>query len=313
MFKYQTFCLNNELEKKRNSKRVKSNKGAKLAKQSIEQRIKAIEEAKEKNPCLEKLLEFYKAILLAQREIDSQSGKGTKMNFEDKSKIEELQRKASETRKPIISFLESEIFQEDILIISFLQISDKLPDAAKEELKDFLEALKGKKVSIIDMVTAVIKEDPEFFEKLKREYKVNPKTLLFIASSIIQPFLEEIARQLDQTFLELWWEANCPVCGKKPTVARIKNRKRFLVCSFCGAIYLADLFLCVHCNNLDPNTLGFLTIENEPWFRIDYCEKCKHYLKVIDDDKIKISIPNGLEDVLTLNLDGIAKDAGLLS
>ncbi|MEM2924090.1 MAG: formate dehydrogenase accessory protein FdhE [Methanocellales archaeon] len=284
-----------------------------MAKQSIEQRIKAIEEAKEKNPWLEKLLEFYKAILLAQREIDSQSGKGTKMNLGDKSKIQELQRRASETRKPIISFLESEIFQEDVLIMSFQQISNKLPNAAKEELKDFLEALKAKKVSVVEIVTAVVKEDPVVFEKLGKEYKVNPKTLLFIASSIIQPFLEEIARQLDQAFLEQWWEAQCPVCGKKPTVARIKNRKRYLVCSLCGAVYLADLFLCVHCNNLDPDTLGFLAIENEPWFRIDYCEKCKHYLKVINDDKIKTPIPNGLEDVLTLNLDKIAKDAGLLS
>lgn len=297
--------------KKRNSKRVKSKKGARLAKQSIEQRIKAIEEAKEKNPALEKLLEFYKSIFLAQREIDSQAGKGTKIDFKDREKFEELQRRACESRKPIISFLEREIFQEDILISSFLQISNKLP--AKEEMKDFLEALKARKVSIVEIVNAVIKEEPEVFEKLRQEYKVNPKTLLFIASSIIQPFLEEIARRVDQAFLELWWEAHCPVCGKKPAVARIKNRKRYLVCSFCGAMYLADLFLCVHCNNLDPNTLGFLAIENQPWFRIDYCEKCKHYLKVINDDKIKTPIPNGLEDVLTLSLDGIAKEAGLLS
>ncbi len=282
-----------------------------MAKQSIEQRIKAIEEAKEKNPEFEKLLEFYKAILLAQREIDSQAGKGTKMDF-NKEKIEELQRKSNQSRKPIISFLESEIFLEDILISSFLQISNKLPDTAKGEMKDFLEALKAKKVNIVEIATAVVKEDPEVFEKLRQEYKINPTTLLFIASSIIQPFLEEIARQVDQAFLELWWEAYCPVCGKKPAVARIKNRKRYLVCSLCGAEYLADLFLCVHCNNLDPNTLGFLAIENEPWFRIDYCEKCKHYLKVINNDKLKIPIPNGLEDVLTLSLDRIAKEAGLL-
>jgi FdhE protein len=293
--------------------RIKSKQGVKLAKQSIEQRIKAIEEAREKNPELEKILEFYKAILLAQREIDIQLGKGTKMDFGDRKKIQELQTKANQSRKPIINFLESEIFREDALLSSFLQILDKLPAIAREEMKDFIEALKTKKVSVLEIAAAVIKEEPGFFEKLRQQYKVNPKTLLFIASSIVQPFLEEIARQVDQAFLELWWEAHCPICGKKPVVARIKNRKRYLICSLCGAEYLADLFLCVHCNNLDPNTLGFLAIENEPWFRIDYCEKCKHYLKVINDDKLKFSIPNGLEDLLTLSLDQIAKDAGLLS
>jgi FdhE protein len=293
--------------------RIKSKQGVKLAKQSIEQRIKAIEEAREKNPELEKILEFYKAILLAQREIDIQLGKGTKMDFGDRKKIQELQSKATQSRKPIINFLESEIFREDALLSSFLQILDKLPAIARDEMKDFIEALKTKKVSVLEIAAAVIKEEPGFFEKLRQQYKVNPKTLLFIASSIVQPFLEEIARQVDQAFLELWWEAHCPICGKKPVVARIKNRKRYLICSLCGAEYLADLFLCVHCNNLDPNTLGFLAIENEPWFRIDYCEKCKHYLKVINDDKLKFSIPNGLEDLLTLSLDQIAKDAGLLS
>jgi len=69
----------------------------------------------------------------------------------------------------------------------------------------------------------------------------------------------------------------------------------------------------VHCGNLDPKTLAFLQIETKPWLRIDYCEKCKHYLKVIDDDKMKTPFPNGLEDVLTISLDRVAKEAGLLS
>ncbi len=284
-----------------------------MAKQSIEKRIKAIEESKEKHPELEKLLEFYEAILLAQKEIEAHPGRGTKLDLSDRKAVQELQQKAKESRKPISSLLDAEIFLPGLLVSAFSQVIEELPDVVKAEMKDFLEASKTGRASVIELAGATLKEDPEYFEKRSKEHKINPRTLLFIANSLIQPLLEEIARQLDSSFLELWWEAQCPICGKRPVVARIRNRKRYLVCAFCGAEYLADLFLCVHCGNLDPKTLAFLQIETKPWLRIDYCEKCKHYLKVIDDDKMKTPFPNGLEDVLTISLDRVAKEAGLLS
>jgi FdhE protein len=85
-----------------------------------------------------------------------------------------------------------------------------------------------------------------------------------------------------------------------------------LVCTFCGTEYLSDNFFCVHCGNKDPYTLKYIEVEAKSAFKIDFCTKCKHYIKVIEETKLKDPLPNGLEDILTINLDFIAKDASLL-
>ena len=133
-----------------------------------------------------------------------------------------------------------------------------------------------------------------------------------MVSVLIQPCLEEIARKIDSSLLDKWWQAYCPVCGRIPIVARVRQRKRYLVCTFCGAEYLSDRFLCVYCGNKDPYTLKYLSVDAQPAFQIDFCTKCKHYIKVIDEAKLKEAIPRGLEDILTLNLYLVAKNADLV-
>ncbi|NWG09606.1 MAG: formate dehydrogenase accessory protein FdhE, partial [Nitrososphaerales archaeon] len=136
--------------------------------------------------------------------------------------------------------------------------------------------------------------------------------ILFIISALIQPCLEEIANKANPSFFEKWWQAQCPICGRRPIVARLKARKRYLICTLCGSEYLADQFLCVNCGNTDPASLKFLAPEGHLELRVDFCVKCKHYLKVIDQDKLKKAIPKGLEDIITIDLDFMAKNFGLI-
>ncbi|MEM3584378.1 MAG: hypothetical protein QW193_03730, partial [Nitrososphaerales archaeon] len=65
------------------------------------------------------------------------------------------------------------------------------------------------------------------------------------------------------------------------------------------------------CGNVDPTTFKFLAPEGYQEFRVDFCEKCKYYLKVIDNSKLKKPIPKGLEDIITIDLDIMANSAGL--
>ncbi len=67
-----------------------------------------------------------------------------------------------------------------------------------------------------------------------------------------------------------------------------------------------------YCGNNDPYTLIFMASEDQPEFQIDFCTKCNHYIKIIDEEKLKKTIPKGFEDILTLNLDLAAKDASLI-
>ena len=280
---------------------------------SVDDQIKVIDGIILENPDLRKPLELYKLVLQAQRQLRDDPKKGTSLNWDDRF-MEDLQRKAHEFKQPIAKFLDSSIFDSKALLHTCEQIVKALIEkGVKEDLfKKFLDELITGEVSIIDLVGVALKGDGEYFENHGERLGLDPALILFIVNVLIQPCLEEIAKKIDSSFLERWWRALCPVCGRRPIMARLKSRKRYLICSLCGAEYLADLFLCVNCGNIDPLTLRFLAPEGRPEFRIDFCEKCKHYLKVMDEEKLKRPIPKGLEDVVTIDLDFLAKNAGLI-
>jgi FdhE protein len=179
-----------------------------------------------------------------------------------------------------------------------------------EGIKKLLEHLDAEE--FMNLVNAVLKEDEQPILSSAEQFEVEPSILLYLVNTSIQPFIVTIARSVSSTFYEKWWRAHCPICGRTPQVARLRNRRRYLTCSFCGAEYPSDHFVCVHCNNKDPYMLKYLTNEDTPEFQIDFCTKCKHYIKVIIESKLKEPIPQCIEDILTLDLDIRAKNAGLL-
>lgn len=280
---------------------------------SVEDQIKVIDRIIAENLDLRNLLELHKMILQAQRQLRDDPNKGTSVNWDDKSIIEDLQKNALKFNQPIAKFLNPSIFDSKALLFTCEQVVKVLIEKGMKEdlLEKFLEELINEKISILDFVGAALKEDAEYFGRHGEKLEVDPALILFIISALIQPCLEEIAKKTDSSLLEKWWQAPCPICGRRPITARLRARKRYLICSLCGAEYLADLFLCVNCGNIDPSTLKFLVPEDHPEFRVDFCEKCKHYLKVIDEEKLKKPIPKGLEDIMTIDLDIMANNAGL--
>lgn len=281
---------------------------------SLEEKITTIDKIIGEHPDLKPPLELHRAILLAQRQLRESDKKGTSVDWNDRASINDLQKKACESNRPAASFLRPSVFDSDALLRTCEKVADSLAGKGGGEgwLKKFIEEVKGGKVDILHAVGAALKGEGEPFENYGKICKADPALILFIISASIQPCLEEIARNANGSFLESWWQASCPVCGRTPSVAKLKSRKRYLACTFCGAEYLADIFMCANCGNGDPATLKFLAPEEHPEFRVDFCEKCRHYLKVIDEDKSGKHIPKGLEDIMTIDLDLMAKDAGLL-
>ncbi|NWG10988.1 formate dehydrogenase accessory protein FdhE [Candidatus Bathyarchaeota archaeon] len=262
---------------------------------------------------LRQSLEFQKKILQIQQEIDDTSTKGAKGNCGCRLEISRLQEDSLKTKQPITHFIDSSIFDSDMLVFASKKVvrafEEWKPDGG---LRNLLNSVESGRIDLPRIVDAILKEDVISIKNFAAELGTQPTLLFYVISILIQPCLEEIARKVNVSFSDRWWQPFCPVCGRTPTVARIRNRKRYLVCTFCGAEYLSDYFVCVHCGNKDPYTLKYLVPKEQSEFQIDFCNKCKHYLKVIDETKLKESIPKGLEDLLTLNLDLIAKDAGLV-
>lgn len=95
-----------------------------------------------------------------------------------------------------------------------------------------------KKINLFKLIEAILRENIIPIRKAAKKLDVQPALLFYMVSVLIQPCLEEIARKIDSSLLDKWWQAYCPVCGRIPIVARVRQRKRYLACIFCGAEYL---------------------------------------------------------------------------
>jgi len=284
-----------------------------LGKLSVHEQLNTISKLFLKRKELTNSLKLHMKILKVQLEIDNTSTKGTKVDWSDTKLMKDLEGRALKAKKPVIYFLDPSIFDSNVLYPPFKKIAKIFIERETTEGSPgkFLNLI-NEKVNIIELIEATLRENDSVITIYAEKLGVQPPLLLYIISALIQPLLEEIARKIDPSLYDKWWQASCPICGRIPNVARVRQRKRYLVCTFCGAEYLYDNFTCVHCDNKDPHTLKFLTIDGKPEFQVDFCVKCKHYIKVIDDEPLKDTIPKGLEDIMTLDLDLVANGEGLV-
>ena len=285
-----------------------------MGKPSIEEQLENVLVMLDHHKELQGALELKKRTLLIQLEIDITPTKGLTIDWGNKETIKDLQQKALDKKLPIIYFLDPSKKELDVLTIAFKKLVQVFAeqDISEEGLKNLLSHVESGKISLLKLIEATLRENINIIEEAAKESDVKTELLLYIISALIQPFLEEIARKIDSQFPDKWWQGSCPVCGRIPAAAKNRCGKRFLVCTYCGTEYLSDNFFCVHCGNKDPYTLKFIAVEAKPEFKIDFCTKCNHYIKVIEENKLKDPIPKGFEDILTLNLDFLAKDAGLV-
>lgn len=234
-------------------------------------------------------------------------------NWMDQFSITQLEKQSRDTNEPIIHFIEAGSFDPTLVLLlqeAILAFSQTDP-AQTTKYMAYHSHVMVHHPDLIQLITAVLQGNDSGITSYANQFTLDASYFLFILSSTLQPFIEALAQKITPDFYEKWWHSRCPVCGRTPIVARIRKRRRYLLCAFCGAEYLSDHFLCVHCDNRDPYSLQYLHLDDHPAFRIDYCTKCHKYLKVINDDSIKEPIPRFLEDLLTLDLDLYAQHAGL--
>ena len=68
---------------------------------------------------------------------------------------------------------------------------------------------------------------------------------------------------------------------------------------------------CPACGSTKSGDAKYLFTADEPELRIDFCESCHHYVKVIDRDKVSGPIHVGLELLAATHLDMMAKEKNL--
>ena len=115
----------------------------------------------------------------------------------------------------------------------------------------------------------------------------------------VKPSVEKGARQLaDRPAAHLEAPNDCPVCGRPPVIGELDHDgKQWLHCGLCWHRWPVARLTCPFCDNRDSGSLAYAFSESEPEYRVNLCDRCRRYVKVV-------------EQVASLHLDMLAAEKG---
>jgi len=235
---------------------------------------------------------------------------------------EEIQKRAEE-KTPILDMeklkIEGKLLNE--FFLDFLTLLQKHEVFNREEIDKFIAS--KEKINFAELTRPVLTGDLRNLKSLSTQYQVGRDFLLFVGLNLGQALLELYANKLTQKIdKENWLKGNCPVCGNYPAMEKLRrdDGKRILHCSFCGTEWHFKRIMCPFCGNEDHNSLRYFFIEKDTLkektaFRVDVCDKCKRYIKTLDERKLPESEEPDLylENLNTVYLDVLAQKDGYKS
>ena len=138
---------------------------------------------------------------------------------------------------------------------------------------------------------------------------------------LVELFIEESLRPALERVVDLygdavrkseWAEGYCPICGREPKIGEIRDDEggRYLFCNQFGFEWHYRRIRCPFCGNEEQQTLAYFTIEEDDRYRVDVCNECKRYIKIVDFRDAKGKANMDVEDIATLHLDMLANDEG---
>lgn len=134
-----------------------------------------------------------------------------------------------------------------------------------------------------------------------------------LAQHALRPALYSCRREIVPLTTGLHWDKGyCFVCGSRATLGELQDNDqvKHLRCGQCGADWHFNRLQCLHCGNMDHATQQNLYMEGCDSRRIEACDLCRGYLKVIASFAPTPPEMLAVEDLATLHLDFIAQQRG---
>lgn len=160
----------------------------------------------------------------------------------------------------------------------------------------------------------VISGDRAAVETIAHDLQIQPDLLWKLANHAVAPALRAWAQQLGPLADGgTWNKAYCFICGAGALLGELQgdNQSKHVRCGHCGADWLSRRLKCLHCGNEEHTTLGCLYAEETmSKTRVEVCDVCKGYLKVINAYAPTAPEMLLLEDLATLHLDAVARERG---
>jgi FdhE protein len=187
-----------------------------------------------------------------------------------------------------------------------------------EEANNISELIKDNKFDwgkmILDSFNNAEEEPSAECGKSPAETEENLDLIDLFVEESLRPELEYVAEKYGDIVAKSGWtEGYCPICGKEPKIGEIRGEeegKRYLFCHQCGHKWNFRRIKCPFCGNEEQHSLAYFAVEGEERYRVDVCNKCRRYIKIVDLPKTAEEANLDVEDIATLHLDMLAYEEG---
>ena len=282
--------------------------------------VKRLRTLSQDAPYLENTARLYEAVLPLLRNADVRTGTVSLTPEQARSKME--------MGLPLLHELDLELDGQSVMDL-VLRIAGSVEKLGKNEQSPpqgrsshgpgtearFIRlAIEENRLNIADLLPDVAAGERSAVISAAQDLQLDAGLLWTFAHNALKPALRAWCRQLSPLAEGIhWYRGSCFICGAHAALGELQgnNQAKHLRCSQCGADWLFRRLQCAYCGNEDHMTLGYLYSENQgDKFRVEVCEKCKGYLKVIAAFAPTPPEMLTVEDLATLHLDYIAHERG---
>ncbi len=194
----------------------------------------------------------------------------------------------------------------------------RAPESA--DLARVREALGGRPGRYTQFASqAVYAPENDEFRRLAREQEIPLYGLLLLGRMLASPFFREARRRLavpPAVEPDALAEASgrCSVCAQPATQARLRREdgRQLLGCALCGHEWLFSRVTCAACGTKEQSHLKVVYLDDDDVRWIATCDKCRRYLKCVDERKLSGTAPFSFfaEETASLSLDLLAEREG---
>jgi FdhE protein len=130
----------------------------------------------------------------------------------------------------------------------------------------------------------------------------------------LQPAAEAIMAQAPENQTDHNSPLNCPVCGMPAAASFVgesagtEGNGRGQYCSQCGAVWDFERIRCGNCGSQRQDKLHYFHVEGDEGHRLQNCDECGDYQRVVFQEGIPGHLCMEVEDVVMAKLDRIALD-----
>jgi FdhE protein len=165
------------------------------------------------------------------------------------------------------------------------------------------------------LLAALLSGDDNGIAALAAGAHLDPALFSVLAHFALRPTLVTCAEAFSDTVSEQgrgWQRTTCPVCGGPPMLAEFRDldQSRHLRCAYCATSWQYPRMQCARCGSDDFRRLSQLRLAGNARYHVDVCDACGGYLKGILAEEPLSTDLLPLEDLLTLALDGVTRQAG---